>query len=363
MSKPNARSVGGEELSKLVRQDKGSPIVLARLAWVGADSFRKYVASIADKQRVFPSMLPTQATGRWRISEPPVINFPDDAKAEKKGLPKLRKCFIPDPGTYWLCCDYEAQHARFMAMGSNDLEDIQAFRDDLDVHTITACRVFKWPLPPNLRDPHLSPECLPWRTELAWLGKGDRRRHLMKTIRYALLNAYDEKGVLESKDVEDLGLTMVEVLNHARAYLKAKPNMVAFKKSYCDAAIAESMARSVYGRRRILRGPGRPPLPGEKPSQAYKLKFKAAISQWLQGTETDILERSIVGVTDAFPECHLVYPSHDGMKFSFPDTITVEEALDTCKPIVEQEVTIGQHTLPMTATWEIVTPDGQVVGL
>lgn len=345
MLKPSS-GIGGEILQKLVKQGKGTPTIHARIDWTNAESFRKYVVDIAGQVSVHPSFLPTQATGRWRVTEPPIINFPDPAKAEKKELPDIRGCFIPWPGTYWLCFDWQALHGRFMAMASNDEMDMQAFRDGLDIHTMTTCQVFHYPLPSNLVDPHGSLEDADWRAKLKWLGSGDRRRHAMKTVRYTLYNAYDEKGVLESQGLEELGISMNEILKYARLYLKAKSNMVDYKKTYCDDAIEKRIARSVYGRRRVLRG------------SDYKTLFKAAISHWLQGTEVDMLEQTMVECTQLFPECWMAYPSHDGLKLAFPESIPKQVALAGCKPIVERERTINGNTLPMTASWEFVNPDG-----
>ena len=337
-----------DSLVKLVKLGADSEVLRARLEFAAAEGFRRYVKPIAEAARVHPNFLPTQASGRWSVTNPPLINFPDAAKAAKKGLPNLQACFEPDIGTYWLCSDWNAMHAVFMACMSQDEEDIIAFREKYDIHSITAVRVFKLPaLPSPLESEiHTGASCAEWRERVKWAGKGDRRRHLMKTVRYALLNAYDEKGVLEAKDVEELGLTMDDLLKAGRAFLAAKPGMVRWKKEYARDAIAKQEARSLLGRRRKLFG------------SDEKEKFKTAVSHFLQGTEVDIMELTLLEVLERFPEARLAWPSHDGLKFIFPTSLPIEVTLPVVREIVERPRQIGKYTIPLYATWEVIRDGG-----
>ena len=350
-------SLETDALTKLLKAGVDSDVLKARLEWAAAEGFRRYAASIAESDRVYPNYLPTQSSGRWSVTNPPLINFPDDAKAAKKGLPSLQACFEPDIGTYWLCSDWNAMHAVFMAGMSDDALDIQAFREKHDIHTLTACQVFKLPMPPSPLESeiHTGASCAEWRAKVQWAGKGDRRRHLMKTVRYSLLNAYDEKGVLESKEVEEQGLTYDDLLKAGKAFLRAKPNMVAFKTAYCRDAIAKGEARSLYGRRRKLFGGNTP--------ESYREKFKTAISHFLQGTEVDIMEMTLLEVLDRFPEARLAWPSHDGLKFVFPTSLPLEVSLPAVREIVERPREIGKHTIPLYATWQVIREGGQHLAL
>ncbi len=345
-------SLESDSLVKLKKLGVESAVLDARLRWSGADTFRRYVAPLADLERCYPNYLPTQSSGRWSVTNPPLVNFPDKAKADKKGLPDLQGCVWPDEGTYWLCSDWNAMHAVFMACMSDDTEDIIAFRERHDIHTLTCCRMFRLPLPPSPQeaDIHKGPTCSDWRARVQWAGKGDRRRHLAKTTRYSLLNAWDEKGVLEAKDVEELGLTMDDLLKAGKAFLAVKPNMVSFKNNYCRDAIARGEARSLYGRRRKLFGGNNP--------EAYREKFKTAISHFLQGTEVDIMEQTLIEVTTRFPECWLAWPSHDGLKFVFPNSLPVEVTYPVVREIVERPRLIGKHTVPLYASWEVIREGG-----
>jgi hypothetical protein len=354
-------SLESDSLVKLVKLGVDSDVLRARMQHAAADTFRRYVKPIAEMDRVRPNYLPTQSTGRWSVTEPPLINFPDAAKAEKKGLPNLQACFEPDIGTYWLCSDWNAMHAVFMSCMANDELDISAFRNKHDIHTLTACQVFKLPMVPSPLEAeiHKGESCADWRRLVNWSGKGDRRRHLMKTTRYALLNAYhydrygrlSAAGVLEAKDIEEQGLTPDELLKAGLAFLKAKPSMVAFKDAFARDAIAKQEARSLYGRRRKLFG------------SDEREKFKTAVSHFLQGTEVDVMEMTLLEVLDKFPEARLAWPSHDGLKFVFPTSIPVEATYPVVKEIVERPRQIGKHLIPLYATWEVIREGGAHLSL
>ena len=354
-------SLETDNLVKLIKLGAESDVLRARMQYAAAEGFRRYVKPIAESARVYPNFLPTQASGRWSVTEPPLINFPDAAKAAKKGLPNLQACFEPDIGTYILCSDWNAMHAVFMACMSSDELDIRSFRDKHDIHTLTACQVFKLPMPPSPleKDIHTGELCADWRVLVNWAGKGDRRRHLMKTTRYALLNAYhydrygrlSAAGVLEAKDVEEQGLTFDELLRAGLAFLKAKPGMVRFKDEFARDAIAKQEARSLYGRRRKLFG------------SDEKEKFKTAVSHFLQGTEVDIMEMCLIEILERFPEARLAWPSHDGLKFIFPTSVPVESVYPVVKEIIERPRQIGKYEIPLYATWEVIREGGAHVSL
>jgi hypothetical protein len=340
----NPRSIASDTLQALVKRGAESDVLRARQQYAEADGFHKYVKPLvaAGVERVHPDMMPTQASGRWSTKNPPLVNWPDDAKAEQYKLPKLRRLVVPDEGTWWLSFDWSAMHARIMAAACNDLDDLRAFRDGLDLHTITACRVFKLPLPRDLRTPGNDAE---WVAAVKW-AKGDRRRHLMKTVRYALLNGLDERSVLEAKDVERQGLTYDELVAAGRQFLRAKPAMPAWKRTFTDGCLKARVSRSaILGRRRMLYGPEND-------------QRKAAISHFLQGTEVDVMELTLCETLEQYRDARLAYTSHDGIKLVFPDHTDVAEAWSGVRAIAERPYTILNNVIAFTADWEVIRPDG-----
>lgn len=333
-----------ESLHKLVKSGIDSDVLRARLTYSEVESFAKYVRPLVGKERIYPSMLPTQSPGRWSLTDPPLVTWPDDKLADKRGLPRLRGMVEPDEGTWWLCWDWSALHARFTAAACDDRLDLEAFEANLDIHTLTACQMFGLPMPPSAREEDVFGErCVEWRQQIGGWGKGDRRRHLAKTVRYALLNALDERGVMESKEVEEQGLTVDDLLRAARAYLRSKPGYVAWKRAYIEKCLKVGEARSLYGRRLKLFGP-------------KDIRAKQALSHFLQGTEVDILDQTLIEIQRRYPETWLAYPSHDGVKWVFGEQHQPDVVIADLKPFVERRHQIGRHNIALPAEWDVLRP-------
>lgn len=345
-------SVDMESLRALRKRTARSSVALEqRLRFSEADSFVKQLGGFRS-ERCYPNYLPTaQLHGRWSITQPALATLASDGLAALRGFPALEHVVIPDPGTAWLCWDWDALHARFTAAACNDLEDIRAFQGGLDIHTITACRMFGLPLPPDLRNPHSDPDCEAWRTQHNWKGKADRRRHLAKTVRYALLNALDERGVLESKEIEVLGLKPDDVLRAGKAYLRGKPGYTEWKHHYIKQCLKQRVARSIFGRRLLLVG-------------NTETMSKAALGQFLQGSEADLLNTVLIELYHTHPELQYVYSTHDGVKLSMKldplEGPTPQEVKQAIQPIVEAPRIVFGQAMSFPATWTSVQDNGTV---
>jgi DNA polymerase-1 len=337
-----------ETLHRWAAKAPDNALLQARRQWAETEGFRRYVMAVVGQETVHPEFLPTQATGRISVTNPPLVNFPDDGKAIKRGLPPLQAIFRPHPGHWWLCWDWSALHARIMAAACGDEEDLRAFREGLDIHLITACRVFRLPFPPNLTDPD-HPDNAEWRAQVGWQPK-DRRRHLVKTVRYALLNGLSAKAVRESKEAIEQGIDLDELERVGRQFLAAKPAMGRWKAQYVAQALRAGEARSLYGRKRRLLGSS---------EGGSEERQKAAISGFLQMTEVDILESTLARIFRADPDARLVYPSHDGVKLEYPDRRDPREVWQRWRPWVERPHNFGLHAIACPAEWSVVYDDGR----
>lgn len=291
--------------------------------------------------RAFPSMLPTQASGRWSISEPPIATFPPDD----------RSIIIPDHGWVFAIWDYDAIEARIVACETHDTQDLQAFEKGWDLHTLTASDIFRFPKPQDYRDPHTSVVDALWREKLQWGGKDDRRRHMSKTARYALYYARDHKGILSIKDAEALAekwgqdpLTFrTTLLKIGRDYLQSKPNLVARKKQAWERAWTTHQAVTSLGRVRPLMG-------GKHDVQ------KEGWNHEIQGTVADIMNRALKEIDARWPEdAVLAYQSHDSGTFAFPVEV---EWWPQIKSYTDQTHVIAGHKMLFTTTWKVIPPGG-----
>ena len=353
-------SVDADVLRKWKLRGAESPLLDARLRFTEIEGVARYVRMMRGAARVYPNMLPTQASGRWSTTNPPLVNFPADCidpqcpRAGEEhstgvcGGWSARDVVGPDEGWWWLHFDLDAIEARWAAADSGDQDDLQAFAQNWDIHTLTTCRAYKHPLPPILTKAlHVDPSCSAWRESWnpVWSGSEDRRRHVLKTMRYATQFCVSPKGVLQARDIEKLGLKPAELVKFAAMYLRSKPALVARKRQVWDECAKNGVSYTWYGRRRRLYGD-------------WNSRAKEGWSHRISGTVTDYMNQAIIALTTRFETCHLVLNSHDGAILAFPESVPVDVVLPVAKEYVERDVTSPTgYTVGVTASWEMVTSD------
>lgn len=332
------RTIDADTMQRLLVNGVDHPLVRARLQFAKSNQIlTHYIQKMVGVERIYPSIKPTQASGRWSTSDPPVVNFPE----------AIRDVIIPDPGECWLEFDLHAIEAKIIAAESQDQPDLEAFRSGYDLHTMTMCGMYGFPLPPNLHSPD-HPDNAGWRQLVQWKPK-DRRRHLAKTARYSLQYALDERGILEAKGVEELGLTRDQMLDTGRIYLKSKPLQLAWKQQVWTDCLEKRISRtSLLGRRRKLYG-GKDDIK------------KQGVNHRVQGTVVDMMVKILLSLLASFP-LRFVLQTHDGavLACSESDWGSVWPAVVTH---VERQWTIGRESIVSTADFKKVTDQGERIPL
>lgn len=293
-------------------------------------------------KRVYPEMLPTQASGRWSIKRPPMVTIPH---------PIQEDVILPDPGYAWVGWDLDAIEAKIVAAYSDDEEDLDAFAKGYDIHTITSCKMLGDPLPQDLCNPHTSEIDAAWRAARNWQGKDDKRRGLAK-CRYCVLYGKDHTAVEDSayaKEYVKKGGDRKDLVEAARIFLLSKPNLVATKKYWWEECSRKGEARTFLGRRRRLFGD-------------KWTKSKEGWNHMVQGAVTDMVNLSIISITTEKPHYYLIYPSHDAAKINVPlvDVTGDNRAVTIAmfKRHVEKDWEINHHTIRSTAGWYVRFSDG-----
>lgn len=342
--------VDAETLRGLLAAGVDHPLIRARLRHSQASTFDKYLKPLDGVDRCYPSVLMTQASGRWSYSDPPFNNFAKDDVARQRGLPQLRRVITPDPGTYWLGWDWEAIEAKLVAAYSGDQADLDAFAQGWDVHTLTACAMYQVPRPPVLTKlVHTAPEAEDWRQSWTpcWGGGDDMRRVLAKCARYAMFYGPNSPHViLEARGFEELGVTPEMALDAAGAFLTAKrATLVRWKERTWAECIRTREARTFLGRRRRLFG--------ESVDVAKK-----GLNHIIQGAVSQVMDLTLDAVCFELGTDDIAQQAHDGAKVVVADAVAVEMALAKARPIVEKTWEIGGRTVKFTADWEITRSDG-----
>lgn len=357
-------SVSEKVLLKLRDEGWHSELLDLRLAFAESDSLLRYLRPLRGQDRVHPHFLPTQRSGRWSTKDPPLPNFsalciaPNHAYrgehiAVSSGCWSLRDIVRADPGTYFLKFDWDAIEAKLAAAYSGDTDDLEAFARGDDIHTITYCRMYGIPLPPDLQDPHKAESCADWRETLKWGGKDDWRRVASKTSRYSLAYGTDKRAILQAKDANKLG-SRDELLALAEAYLASKPNLVNFKYRTWATIMEAHESRTFLGRRRRL----------FVTSEEYRLwkrtrkataSCREGLNHMFQGAVADMMNLTIIAVKRRWPQARLGYQSHDGAVFVVPETLDIWPGI---REVVERVWNVDGYELRSTATWARVNADG-----
>ena len=384
MPRVKPTSVEAEALQRWRVRGASSPLLDARLRFSETEGTARYVRMMDDlpcktcdfakhqhgggyelacpkfSPRVYPNMLPTQASGRWSTTGPPLVNFPPDcvnpacSRAGTEHAYATSECWsardvvAPDEGWYWLHYDLDAIEAKWAAADAGDQDDLQAFNKGWDIHTIRTCRALGRPLPPLLTKAlHTDPSCEAWRNswDPPWSGSEDRRRHTFKTVGYATQFCVSPKGALQAKGVDELGLSPEELLRFVTRYLASKPTLMARKRQVWDECAKTGVSYTWFGRRRRLYGD-------------WATRAKEGWSHRISGTVSDYQNQIIIRLDRQFPGSCLVLNSHDGLVWAFPETIPLETVIGFLHPLVERDVTSPTgHTVHVSASWEIIRSD------
>lgn len=80
------------------------------------------------------------STGRISSTEPNLQNIPIRVEIGRE----IRKVFVPKEGHVFIDADYSQIELRLLAHLSEDESFVKAFREELDVHRMTASQVFMY---------------------------------------------------------------------------------------------------------------------------------------------------------------------------------------------------------------------------
>ena len=357
----NGKSVAKDALRKYVStnkhdMDKATQVAVAnlRLRYQELNQpLTNYIRPMlhATDDRIYPKMLPTQASGRWSTFDPPLTNFskkcinpdcPQGWHEKRSECWSVRDCVMPDVGWFWLDPDLDAIEARIYALKVHDDEAIKAFNEGLDIHTPTACYLFKLPFPQDLANPHTSAMDEQWRHTIQWRGKDDLRRGIAKNYRYGMQYALYPTAVLLLKDLEQFNLSREESLRLAYDFWELTAAQQAVKMEHMKRIRRDKVARTLFGARRVFFDNSHDTM-------------KEGFNHEIQGTVVDYVNEKLLTITRQYKGAYVVHNAHDGFKVAFPSdqydtTVTAAQV----KEIVEGSLTYEGNTVKVTATMKVI---------
>jgi len=238
------------------------------------------------------------ATGRLSSTEPNLQNIPIRHELGKQ----IRKAFIPaDENHVLVDADYSQIELRVLAHIAQDSFMQQAFKDNLDIHAITASQVNG--------------------VDLSEVTSVMRSR--AKAVNFGIVYGISDFGLSR-----DLGISRKEAKIYIDSYLDRYVGVKNYMHEIVEVGTAQGYVTTLFGRRRYL---------NELSSSNHNIRSFAqrmAMNTPIQGTAADIIKIAMIKVHNALEErglkSKLILQVHDEL---LVDTLISE--LDEVKSIVK----------------------------
>ena len=275
-----------------------------------ADGLANY---IQDDGRIHGKFNQTStATGRISSTEPNLQNIP--VRMELGRL--IRKVFIPEEGYRFVDADYSQIELRVLAHCSGDEHLIQAYKEQSDIHRITASQVFHIPFD------EVTPQ----------------QRRNAKAVNFGIVYGISSFGLSQ-----DLSITRKEAAKYIDDYFATYPGIKTFLDHAVTHAKEEGYVVTLFGRRR--------PVPELSSSNFMQRSFgeRVAMNSPIQGAAADIIKIAMIRVNqrlkDQKMKSRLVLQVHDELLIE-----AYEPELDEVQNILKEEM---EHAAELKVPLEI----------
>lgn len=232
-------------------------------------------------------------TGRLSSNDPNLQNIPVRSEEGRK----IRQAFVARPGCVLLSADYSQIELRLVAHVADIAALKEAFRNDQDIHAITASRVFGVPV--DGMDPML------------------RRR--AKAINFGIIYGISAFGL-----ARQLGISNGEAKAFIDAYFAMFPEIRSYMTRTIEQARQQGYVCTLFGRKCFT-----PDIQSKNPAMRAFAE-RAAINAPIQGGAADILKRAMVALPPALQEkglqARMLLQVHDELVFELPEAEAAETA-------------------------------------
>jgi DNA polymerase-1 len=242
-------------------------------------------------------------TGRLSSIEPNLQNIPIRLEEGRK----IRQAFVPSEEDWVIfAADYSQIELRVLAHIANDEKLIEAFNDDLDIHTATAQDVF-----------HVE--------EVT-----DDMRSQAKAVNFGIVYGMSDYGLSQN-----LGITRKEAGQFIDRYFESYPGV----KTYMDEIIQEAKHKgyvtTLMNRRRYL-----PEITSRNFNQR-SFAERTAMNTPIQGTAADIIKKAMIDLHEKLVEeklqARILLQVHDELIIEAPKD-EIDKLMDIVPAVMENTV-------------------------
>lgn len=245
------------------------------------------------------------ATGRLSSTSPNLQNIP---VRDEEGR-YIRKAFIPDPGHIFLSADYSQIELRLVADFADEQTMLAAFRDGLDIHAITAAKIYDRKVEEVTAD----------------------ERRSAKTANFGILYGISAFGLASR-----LSIPRAQAKEIIDNYFDRFPTIHRYISESIEKARENGYVETITGRRRLL-----PDINSRNPVVRGYAE-RNAVNAPIQGSAADIIKKAMVMIAAEMKEKRLrskmIMQVHDELNFDVP-----EEELPVMQELVERNMENAYH--------------------
>lgn len=239
------------------------------------------------------------ATGRLSSTEPNLQNIPIKLEEGRR----IRQVFIPsEPDWLILSADYSQIELRVLAHISDDKNLIQAFNNDMDIHTKTAIDIF------SVKEEEVT----------------SLMRRQAKTVNFGIVYGISDYGLSQN-----LNISRKEAAEFIEKYFRVFSGVKEYMKEIVTEARKKGYVNTLLNRRRYL---------PDINSSNYNIRSfaeRTAINTPIQGTAADIIKIAMIKISEQIKGLNL----HSELKLQVHDELIFEihpDEIDTMKILVKE---------------------------
>ena len=226
-------------------------------------------------------LLAATNTGRLASSDPNLQNIPIKTSDGKE----IRKAFIADKNNLLISADYNQIEMRILADMADVKELKKAFRNNQDIHSLTASQVFNVPIKKVTDD----------------------FRRKAKAINFGIIYGITQYGL-----AKQISVSNEEALSFINSYFKKFPEIKDYMRTTIKTCRTKGFVTNIFGRRIHLRGIN------DKNFSVRAFQERAAINAPIQGSAADIIRLAMIKIDKILEEkkkAKMLLQIHDELIF------------------------------------------------
>jgi DNA polymerase-1 len=252
------------------------------------------------------------ATGRLSSTQPNLQNIPVRTELGRE----IRAAFIAAPGNIILSADYSQIELRLMAHFSQDPLLLHAYRNDIDIHTLTASEVFG--------------------VDPATMSKEVRNR--AKAVNFGIVYGISPFGLSAQ-----LGIDQKEARTYIETYFDRYKGVQNFINETLATVRETGKVTTLFGRSRPI-----PDIQSRNPNMRGFAE-RTAVNTPLQGTAADMIKVAMLRIDQALRDqklaTRMTLQVHDELLFDAP-----ESEAETVSALVKHEMeSVLSLSIPIVA--------------